>query len=400
VEKWVALWLNSCVRVYTKFKPLHAKRRTRSGFYWTLAAVAALLFAFLLWRAGQPSHQETLPPGTNRPPPRVLINRLAPGTNLHFLLTNPPSRVALPAPSPPTATATHLPPVEPVPPPRYHQEILEAQLGLARRGISSGPLDGVLGPQTQSALRAFQKREDLPDSGKLDAATRSHLKLDAPWATYVVASNDLARLQPVNPSWLGKSRQERLDYETLVELVAEKYQAHPNLVRQLNPEVDWTKVVAGTTLTVPNSVPPPVRSRAAFVRIQLAAKILEAFDAHTNLMAHFPCSIARRVEKRPVGELHVVAVAPHPNYRFDPAVFPESAEARALGRVLIIPAGPNNPVGTAWIGLDKPGYGIHGTPRPEEIGRTESHGCFRLANWNAEYLMQLVTLGTPVIVEP
>jgi lipoprotein-anchoring transpeptidase ErfK/SrfK len=96
----------------------------------------------------------------------------------------------------------------------------------------------------------------------------------------------------------------------------------------------------------------------------------------------------------------VEVTAPSPNYTFNPEVFPESAEARELGRKLILPPGPNNPVGTAWIGLDKPGYGIHGTPRPEDVGRTESHGCFRLANWNAEYLLQLVTVGTPVRVEP
>jgi len=71
-----------------------------------------------------------------------------------------------------------------------------------------------------------------------------------------------------------------------------------------------------------------------------------------------------------------------------------------LGRKLTLPPGPNNPVGTAWIGLDRPGYGIHGTPRPEEVGRTESHGCFRLANWNAEHLARLVRSGIPVEVEP
>src|SRR5205814_10368855 len=127
---------------------------------------------------------------------------------------------------------------------------------------------------------------------------------------------------------------------------------------------------------------------------------LQAFDQNTNLLVHFPCSIARRVEKRPVGRLHVEKIALNPNYRFDPALFPESAEARQLNHALMIPAGPNNPVGTAWISLDKPGYGIHGTPRPEDVGRTESHGCFRLANWNAEYLVGLVWIGMPVEVEP
>jgi lipoprotein-anchoring transpeptidase ErfK/SrfK len=67
---------------------------------------------------------------------------------------------------------------------------------------------------------------------------------------------------------------------------------------------------------------------------------------------------------------------------------------------LILPPGPNNPVGTVWIGLDKTGYGIHGTPKPEDVGRTESHGCFRLANWNADRLLKLAWMGMPVFVEP
>ena len=106
------------------------------------------------------------------------------------------------------------------------------------------------------------------------------------------------------------------------------------------------------------------------------------------------------MEKRPIGELHVSVLVPHPNYTFDPAIFSDSPEAREASTKLVVPPGPNNPVGTVWIGLDKPGYGIHGTPVPEKVGRTESHGCFRLANWNAEYLLQLAWVGLPVFVEP
>jgi lipoprotein-anchoring transpeptidase ErfK/SrfK len=216
----------------------------------------------------------------------------------------------------------------------------------------------------------------------------------------MVTTNDLTRLQPLSNTWLGKSQQTALDYETILELVAEKGQAHPNLVRRLNPALDWSNVVAGTSLQLPDVAPPPAIAKAAFITISLADKILEAFDASTNLLAHFPCSIARRVEKRPVGELSVAVVAPNPNYTFDPDVFPESVEAQQLKAKLVLPPGPNNPVGVAWIGLDRPGYGIHGTPSPEQVGRTESHGCFRLANWNAEYLLRLVSIGTPVYVEP
>ena len=218
-------------------------------------------------------------------------------------------------------------------------------------------------------------------------------------AGYVVTSNDLARLLPVGKTWLSKSQQDRLDYETILELVAEKSQAHPNLLRRLNPGIDWDNLGPGVNVTIPNAEFPPPTGKAAFIKIFLQTRTLEVFDLNTNLLAHFPCSIAQRVEKRPAGLLHVAVTALNPNYTFDPEVFPESAEARELGQKLILPPGPNNPVGTVWIGLDKPGYGIHGTPRPEEVGRTESHGCFRLANWNAEYLLRLVTIGTPVIVE-
>jgi lipoprotein-anchoring transpeptidase ErfK/SrfK len=98
--------------------------------------------------------------------------------------------------------------------------------------------------------------------------------------------------------------------------------------------------------------------------------------------------------------LQITVVIRDPNYTFDPELYPESEEAKEIGRKLIIPPGPNNPVGRAWIGLNLPGYGIHGTPDPERVGRTESHGCFRLANWDAVALASLVSTGVPVIVEP
>lgn len=285
--------------------------------------------------------------------------------------------------------------------PRPVENVFEMQVALARRGISCGSIDGLVGPQTRAALESFQRREHLAASGQLDQATRSCLVLtEAPTTRYMVSSNDLARLQPLSPTWLGKSKQTSLDYETVLELVSEKAQAHPALVRRLNPQLDWSRLTPGTWIEVPKVGYSGVGRHAAFLTIGLEAKILEAWDENTNLLAHFPCSIARQMEKRPLGELHVVVIALNPNYTFDPENFPESAEARQLGAKLVLPPGPNNPVGTAWIGLDKPGYGIHGTPRPEQVGRTESHGCFRLANWNAEYLARLVALGTPVYVEP
>jgi lipoprotein-anchoring transpeptidase ErfK/SrfK len=327
----------------------------------------------------------------------------------HIPITNaPPIRVGQPlATNAPILPATNV--LRPVTvtntpqraaPSRSANVVFEAQLGLDRRGFSPGPLDGVMGSQTRAAVRAWQQREGLPVTGELDSETLARLTGGPALTMYRVTEEDRARLMPVPSTWLGKSEQARLDYETLLELVAEKFHSHPDFIRRLNPGVDWHAVWPGTELSVPTVERERPMRRAAYILIRLGQRTLQVFDGDERLMAHFPCSIAARVEKRPVGELYVTVTAPRPNYTFDPEVFPESAEGRQLGRKLVLPPGPNNPVGTVWIGLSKPGYGIHGTPKPEEVGRTESHGCFRLANWNAEYLLQVVSVGTPVRVEP
>jgi hypothetical protein len=191
-----------------------------------------------------------------------------------------------------------------------------------------------------------------------------------------------------------------LPYSTILESVAEKGWSYQRFIRLLNPQLDWTTIGEGAEIQLPATSLPRFQEKAAQVRIYLSERLLQAFNRENRLLVHFPCSIAARVDKRPIGELRVAVLAQDPDYTFDPENFPESEEGRSLGRKLRIPPGPNNPVGIAWIGLDRPGYGIHGTPDPEKVGRTESHGCFRLANWNAELLMSLVWEGMPVIVEP
>jgi lipoprotein-anchoring transpeptidase ErfK/SrfK len=280
-------------------------------------------------------------------------------------------------------------------------DLLEAQVELHRRGFSCGAIDGVRGAQTANALQSFQRSLGLRESGDLDRATREALELTAAALTeHTFTPQQLAWLQPVPDTWLGKSEVDRLGYATALEYVAERYRASPRLIRRLNPDVDWDDVIAGTVVRVPNVSLVLLDVQPALVHIRLEERELTITDAAGRVVAHMPVSIARRVDKRPVGELTIKVIIPDPNYTFDPAVFPESEEAQALGRKLIIPPGPNNPVGVAWIGLDRPGYGIHGTPDPEKVGRTESHGCFRLANWDARTLLALVEEGMSVVVEP
>jgi lipoprotein-anchoring transpeptidase ErfK/SrfK len=275
------------------------------------------------------------------------------------------------------------------------------QIELHRRGFSTGSIDGVAGAQTAAALSAFQRGTGIADTGILDSDTRDRLRLTAPALNqYTFTIDDMAGLHPVPSTWLEKSQLTALGYATALELVAERYHSHPNLIRRLNPKINWAAVLPGTKITVPAVENVIVSGNATQIVITLGARELEVFDDLSRVIAHFPVSIARMAEKRPIGDLHVTVIIPNPDYTFDPDVFPESAEAKSLGRKLVVPPGPNNPVGVAWIGLDRTGYGIHGTPEPELVGRTESHGCFRLANWDALTLVGLVHVGMPVSVEP
>lgn len=306
----------------------------------------------------------------------------------------PEDTPALPADDPADTEAT--PAFEPQP----INDWLAAQVELHRRGFSCGSLDGVRGLQSATALKAWQKNEGLKETGDLDRATKEVLLLTAPILTeYVFNVVDLSSTHPVPDTWLGKSQVDALLHGSALEMVAERFRANPKLIVKLNPGVDWNNLLPGTALVVPSVVPELPPGKAAHVHVYLAEHVLQAVDESGRILFHCPVSIARNVEKRPVGELHVTVVIPDPNYTFDPEVFPEVPEAQELGRRLIIPPGPNNPVGVAWIGLDRPGYGIHGTPEPEKVGRTESHGCFRLANWDARTLLKLAWVGLPVIVD-
>ena len=359
-----------------------ARRRHHIGDFLAVLLLAAVAggLVWLWWHEKHPK-----PSGKHK----AIVNVSTGGARLIAPVEKPKPKPIVIAPQSPTDF------------PRPVQNAFEAQVALARRAISPGSLDAAIGSQTRAAIAAFQRSQKIFESRSLDTNTRPLLTLTAPLLTnYIVTTNDLARLQPLGKTWIAKSEQTALDYETLLEEVAEKAHSYPLLIQKLNPDVIWTNVMAGTSLKIPDVNYPEPSDQAAFVIIHLSEKFLEAFDAETNLLLHCPCSIAAKVEKRPVGELHVAVVAPHPNYTFDPAGFPESPEAQAIGHKLILPPGPNNPVGVAWIGLDKPGYGMHGTPVPEQVGRTESHGCFRLANWDAEYMVKLVWVGMPVEVVP
>jgi lipoprotein-anchoring transpeptidase ErfK/SrfK len=286
-------------------------------------------------------------------------------------------------------------------PPMSRDEIISVQIGLDDVGFSPGQIDGKWGAVSEQALAAWQQAHDLKPTGKFDMDTAVNFPAGRPsYTNYVVTADDLVKLTRVSEDWLERSQLTNMWFETVLEMIAEKCHASEGLIRMLNPGItDWKSIQSNQTVVLLNVVPEK-HLAAAKLRVNLSAKTIAAYGDDGKIMALFPCSIAADKAKRPVGQLTVQIVAINPNYTFDPVNFPELDDKQKGYGKLIVAAGPHNPVGDAWIGLSRSGYGIHGTPHPDQIGKTFSHGCFRLANWNATRLAQMVIIGTPVeIVE-
>lgn len=288
---------------------------------------------------------------------------------------------------------------------------------MARANFSPGLIDGKPGRKTKIALEQYQRAHGLDVTGTLDdgtlaalAETDSLAKSKSWTRAYAITDADVALVTgPIPEDWNERAALERSGYADMEELLAERGWCAVELVRALNPDVEVNSLKAGDEVVLPD-VRVKALPKLARVVINLTEKLVigygepnEAKPEGDSVSAATPgpalfvthCSIARMAEKRPVGELHVKVIATDPEYTFNPADWPEVDNVSSKLRIA---PGPRNPVGVAWIGLDKPGYGMHGTVRPQDIGKTGSHGCFRLANWDAARLARAVKVGTVVEV--
>jgi lipoprotein-anchoring transpeptidase ErfK/SrfK len=293
------------------------------------------------------------------------------------------------------------PPPAPAHPPRPISNTTELQIALAREGYSPGSIDGLNGEQTRLALLAYQTTRGLPLTGNFNADTAAGLQIQDPvFAKLLLSERDFQQIGPKPASWRARGKLDRMRYNSLLEMVAEQTQCDPDFIIQLNPDLPWGLLKAGDMVLVPRIPRFRIAEAAAHIRIQLSARTLRVYSADNRLLFHCPVSIARRVDKRPSGELRVKVRVAEPNYTFNPAILVGTAQREGITQKFVIQPGPNNPVGSVWIGLNLPSYGMHGTPEPEQVGRTESSGCFRLANWNAQTLLQAVRVDMPVYVDP
>lgn len=290
---------------------------------------------------------------------------------------------------------------------------LAIQLHLDRAGYSCNTADGVWGRKGERALRRFQiDRGEKPVSLKPEAAfDRYFSNAPSPFRVATVTKADIAALVRIPGGPAEKAALPRLGYGSVKEMFAERGHLSQRALERLNPGVDWGRIRPGQKIVIADfpSVEEelaagergrpgrPKRPEAAVVRVSVSGQEIAAFDAAGRCIGLFPCSIAANKAKIPPhGALKVTSYVAWPNYTYTPDKTPKGAKTR---RFVWMP-GENNPVGVAWLGLNLPGYGIHGTPVPESIGFAGSHGCFRLANWNAARLYAMCRPGTKVVIEP
>lgn len=282
---------------------------------------------------------------------------------------------------------------------------LALQIALDRAGFSCNTIDGQWGAKSESALRLYAARKDAgsaPPAAPDQAFDRYFASDDNLFRIETVTQDDLNAIVAIPAAAADKARLPRMGYESIKEMFAERGHLSRRALERMNPGVDWDRVAVGTRLVIPNfpSFADEFRARraqAAKVVISLSACQVTAYGKDGQVLALFPCSVARSKAKLPpAGELKIVNAIARPNYTYTPDFTPAGKKPQRH----VLPEGENCPIGVAWLGLNLPGYGIHGTPTPETIGHAESHGCFRLANWNAARLYAICPPGTPVFIVP
>jgi lipoprotein-anchoring transpeptidase ErfK/SrfK len=181
-----------------------------------------------------------------------------------------------------------------------------------------------------------------------------------------------------------------LGYSSPLELLSEKFHASPKLLQKLNPGKSFDK--AGEEILVPNVHTALPGEKAAKIVVDKTTSTVTALDAEGKMIAQYPATMGSEHDPLPLGDWKVNGVSRNPPFHYNPDLF---WDADANDEKATIKPGPNNPVGVVWIDLSKSHYGIHGTPEPSTIGKTQSHGCIRLTNWDAAELAAMVAPGTP-----
>jgi lipoprotein-anchoring transpeptidase ErfK/SrfK len=270
--------------------------------------------------------------------------------------------------------------------------MIRLQVLLDRAGASPGVIDGFDGDNVRKAIFAFETMRGLPADGKLDPDMLDAVETGgAVVGTYVVSDEDVAAIVPPIPTdYAEMAQRDFLGYTSVPEELGERFHMDEKLLTALNP---GSKFAPGDTILA-TATGPDLTGDVARIEADKSMRQVRAYDANDKLIAAYPATIGSEDNPSPSGTHMVEGVAPMPTYTYNPKINFQQGDNTS---VLTIPPGPNGPVGSMWIDLSEPTFGIHGTPSPSKIDKTGSHGCVRLTNWDANELAKMVKPGVPVV---
>jgi lipoprotein-anchoring transpeptidase ErfK/SrfK len=284
--------------------------------------------------------------------------------------------------------------------------VTRLQIYLDENSFGPGKIDGHWGEFIGKALQRFQAAHGQPPSGQIDSDVQQKLQTISPvYRTFTLTDSDLRWVGTVPSKPAGMAKLKKILYRSAWDYIAERFHADPAFIRKLNPGRNLGDLKKGSTVQVPNvqpfqietilpvaDLPPRPEFAQRVIKVDTQGRMLDLLDAN-RVIASFPITPGSKTLPAPIGTWKVVKVTTMPIFRWDEAML---NHGRRSSDFYSIPPGPRNPVGIVWIGLNKKGIGIHGTDSPDTIGRSASHGCIRLANWDAARVVNQVTVGMTV----
>jgi lipoprotein-anchoring transpeptidase ErfK/SrfK len=269
--------------------------------------------------------------------------------------------------------------------------LIRLQVLLDRAGASPGVIDGFDGDNVRKAVLAFELMQGMQADGVIDADMLGRLQTPDPIVgVYTITPEDVSAIvAPLPKDYAELARRDFLGYTSVQEELGERFHMDVKLLKTLNPTAHFA---AGDQIFV---TAPGAKREGVVATIQADKTLrqVRAFGADGLLIAAYPATIGSEDNPSPSGTHTVEGVAPNPTYTYNPKI---NFQQGKNTEVLTLPPGPNGPVGSTWIDLSEPTYGIHGTPEPSLIDKTGSHGCVRLTNWDAAELAGMVKAGVTV----